>query len=239
MVGRAAYRLTAPRTQDVPLNRRHPVRAALLDRANPQVAPTPEGIYYIPSQTMQRDKAGIGFADVRTVGEEGVGVSKGKGKLVPRLRGNARSDRNGTFPLYLVGITGTSSVEDLPSKSPEELKWFSEHIISDSASTTALEEQCCELTDAETHLRRCQDYPVKLLLQVPWAPSENASAYSEQSKCTFHMELSRAFYVSPFAATAGTPSLLVKSEPKCRSMTRDQLNLGHEPVPHTISFELA
>ena len=79
-----------------------------------------------------------------------------------------------------------------------------------TAAPPGLLEQCREPTVAETHLGRCQDYSVKLPLQVLWAPLENASAYNEHSRRTFRMELSRVFHVSPFTATAGTPSLSVK-----------------------------
>ena len=86
-------------------------------------------------------KASIGFARAfELLGKKGLASAKVKGNWFHDFEETLKEVVTAHFLCIWLEITGTSSIEDLRSKSPEELRQFAERIVSEFASTAALEE---------------------------------------------------------------------------------------------------
>lgn len=86
-------------------------------------------------------KAGIGFARTfELLGKKGLASAKVKGNWFHDFEESLKEIATAHFLCTWLEITGASSVEDLRSKSPEELKKFAKRIVLEFASTAALEE---------------------------------------------------------------------------------------------------
>jgi hypothetical protein len=87
-------------------------------------------------------KAGIGFARAfELLGKKGLASAKVKGNWFHDFEETLKELATAHFLCIWLEITGAGSVEDLRSKSPEELRRFAERIVSEFASTAALEER--------------------------------------------------------------------------------------------------
>ena len=85
-------------------------------------------------------KAGIGFARAfELLGKKGLASAKVKGNWFHDFEETLEEVATAHLLCTWLEITGSSSVEDLRSKSPEELRCFAEHIILEFASTAALQ----------------------------------------------------------------------------------------------------
>ena len=86
-------------------------------------------------------KAGVGFARTfELLGKKGLASAKVKGNWFHDFEESLKEIATAHFLCTWLEITGTSSVEDLRSKSPDELKKFAERIVLEFASMAALEE---------------------------------------------------------------------------------------------------
>ena len=86
-------------------------------------------------------KAGIGFARAfEMLGKKGLASAKVKGNWFHDFEETLKEIATAHFLCIWLEITGASSVEDLRSRSPEELREFAKCIVLQFASTAALEE---------------------------------------------------------------------------------------------------
>ncbi|KAF9784431.1 hypothetical protein BJ322DRAFT_1109142 [Thelephora terrestris] len=86
-------------------------------------------------------KAGFGLARAfEVLGKKGLVTAKVKGNWFHDFEESLKVIVTAHLLCIWLQITGTTSVNDLWSKSPDELKQFSEHIVLEFASTAALEE---------------------------------------------------------------------------------------------------
>jgi len=86
-------------------------------------------------------KAGIGFSRAfELLGKKGLASAKVKGNWFHDFEEALKEIAAAHFICTWLEVTCTSSVDELHSKSPEELKRFAERIVLDFASTVALEE---------------------------------------------------------------------------------------------------
>jgi hypothetical protein len=87
-------------------------------------------------------KAGVGFARAfELLGKKGLASAKVKGNWFYDFEEALKEIATAHFLCTWLEITGADSIEDLHSKSPEELKQFAERIVLEFASTAALEEE--------------------------------------------------------------------------------------------------
>lgn len=87
-------------------------------------------------------KAGIGFARAfELLGKKGLASAKVKGNWFHDFEETLEEVTTAHFLCTWLEITGTSSVKDLRSMSPEDLQQFAERIVLEFASTAALEEE--------------------------------------------------------------------------------------------------
>lgn len=87
-------------------------------------------------------KAGVGFARAfELLGKKGLASAKVKGNWFHDFEETLEEVTTAHFLSIWLEITGANSIEDLCSKSPEELHHFAERIVLEFASTAALEEE--------------------------------------------------------------------------------------------------
>jgi len=99
-------------------------------------------------------KAGIGFSRAfELLGKKGLASAKVKGNWFHDFEEALKDIAAAHFLCTWLEVTGASSVKDLRSKSPEELKCFAERIILEFASTAALEELSRRLPSKRDCLR--------------------------------------------------------------------------------------
>ena len=88
-------------------------------------------------------KAGIGFSRAfELLGKKGLVSAKVKGNWFHDFEEALKEISTAHFLCAWLKTTGASSIKDLRSKSPEELKQFAERIVLELASTAALEGEC-------------------------------------------------------------------------------------------------
>jgi hypothetical protein len=84
-------------------------------------------------------KAGVGFVRAfDLLGKKGLTSAKVKGNWFHDFEETLKEVAAANFRCTWLEITGASSIEDLRSKSPEELQQFAERVITEFASTAAL-----------------------------------------------------------------------------------------------------
>ena len=99
-------------------------------------------------------KSGVGFARAfELLGKKGLASTKVKGNWFHDFEESLKEIATAHFLCIWLETTGASSVGDLRSKSPNELKELAEHIVLEFASTAALEESSRRTSTERDKLR--------------------------------------------------------------------------------------